>query len=147
VLAQVSDLLSAGAPGLSPAALLTAVCEAAAAHLSLIHVVFFKRLAGQSRTLVWSASGVAAWSRMAAREQAWKMAAAFVDERPMPAREHDSKVASVAIAEERLGLSAMLYVESLRRLDDHDQRLLDELLRRMLFLLGSREVRAEESSA
>ena len=67
VLAQVSDLLATGAPTLAPADLLTAVCQAAAGHLSLTNVVLFKRLAGQSRTLAWSAPGVAARSRMIAR--------------------------------------------------------------------------------
>jgi hypothetical protein len=162
VLAQVSDLLATGAPTLAPADLLTAVCQAAAGHLSLTNVVLFKRLAGQSRTLAWSAPGVAAWSRMIAREQAWKRAAALlddggsapkpplravddggsapkpplraVDERRLPDRDREDEVAVASVWDERLGLSALLYAESRRRLDHPDQRLLEELLRRMLVL-------------
>jgi hypothetical protein len=139
VLAHVSDLLAAGAPTLAPADLLTAVCQAAAGHLSLTNVVLFKRLAGQSRTLAWSAPGVAAWSRMIAREQAWKRAAAFLDERRRPTRERDGEAAVASVWDERLGLSALLYAESRRRLDEHDHRLLEELLRRMLVLPSSPE--------
>ena len=139
VLAQVSDLLATGAPTLAPADLLTAVCQAAAAHLSLTNVVLFKRLAGQSRTLAWSAPGVPAWSRMMAREQVWKRAAALLDERRRPAHEPDGEAAVVSVWDERLGLSALLYAESRRSLDHHDHRLLEELLRRMLVLPSSKE--------
>jgi len=77
---------------------------------------------------------------MAAREQAWKRAAALVDTRRLPVRERDGEAASVAAGDDRLGLSALLYAESLRRLDDHDHHLLEELLRRMLFLPGAHQV-------
>jgi hypothetical protein len=135
VLAQVSDLLAAGASTLSPVEVLTVVCEVAAKHLSLTNVVFFKRVAGQSRALAWSAPGVSSSSRMAAREQAWSSAAELVDERLSRAGGDDAdNVASVIWWNDRLGLSAMLYVESRRTLDRLDRALLDDLLRRMLYL-------------
>ena len=135
VITQVSDVLAAGASSLTPAEVLTAVCEAAAGYLSLGHAVLFKRLAGQSRTLVWSAPGVTAGSRMAAREQAWTSAAGlFEDVAPLAGAR--GQVASATVWDERLGLSAMLYIESTRVLDAQDHRLLEDLLRSMLCLPG-----------
>ena len=55
LLARVSGLLGAEAFKLSPVEMLTCICGAMATHLSLSNVVFWKRVAGQSRTLVWSA--------------------------------------------------------------------------------------------
>jgi len=135
VLAHVADLLSAGAATLEPAEVLTVVCEATATHLRLANVVFFKRLAGQSRALAWSAPGVSTASRRIAREQAWSSAARLVEERLLAAGgDDDGEVASASVWDEDLGLSAMLYVESSRRLDRQDRSLVDELLRRMLCL-------------
>ena len=138
VLTQVSDLLSAGAEALTPAQVLTAVCEAAAECFSLTHAVLFKRLAGQSRTLVWSAPGVSAASRMIAREQGWTSAAElFEDGSPLSGA--GGQVASATVWDERLGLSAMLYIESTRVLDVQDRRLLEDLLRTMLCLPGDED--------
>jgi hypothetical protein len=136
VLTQVTDLLSAGeAAMLEPAAMLTIVCEAAARHLRLANVVFFRRLAGQSRVLTWSAPGVSTASRMMAREQVWSSAATLVEDRFARAGgDGAGQIASASVWDEDLGLSAMLYVESLRVLDHNDRALLDQLLRRMLDL-------------
>lgn len=133
VLAQIADVLSAGDSLLEPAAVLTLVCEAMATHLSLTNVVFFKRLAGQSRALGWSAPGVSTASRMAAREQAWSGAAQLVDDRLLGSADTD-QVANASVWNEQLGLSALLHVESLRRLDRHDRAFVDEVLCRMLSL-------------
>ena len=133
VLAHFSDLLEAGAATLAPAEVLTVVCEGSAKHLSLTNVVFFKRVAGQSRALAWSAPDVSTASRMAAREQAWSSAAQLVEERLLLAGGDDAgQVASAVFWDDQLGLSAMLYVESLRRLDRHDRAFVDELLRQMI---------------
>ena len=135
MLAHVTDLLFAGASVLEPAEMLTAVCETVAAHLALANVVFWKRLAGQSRTLVWSAPDVPTPSRMFARERAWSSAAQLVDgHAPGALWEDGESVASTSVEDERLGLSAMLYVESRQALDRHDHALLEELLRQMLGL-------------
>jgi len=137
VLAQVSDLLAAGASRLTPAEVLTVVCEAAATHLSLVNVVFFKRLAGQSRVLSWSAPGVSTASRMIAREQTWSRAAELVEDGlPSAGRDDSGLVVCASLWDEALALSALLRVESLRTLDRHDRALVDELLRQMLCLPG-----------
>lgn len=133
VLEQVTSLLTAGASLLAPAEVLTAVCEAAASHLSLVNVVLFKRIAGQSRVLTWSAPGVSPASLMAAREHVWSSAADLVEGGALHDGAGDSDLTATASTwDERLGLSAMLHVESRRKLDRHDRALLDELLRRML---------------
>jgi hypothetical protein len=132
VLAQVSELLAAVAHELTPSEVLTAVCEAMARPVSLTNAVLFKRLAGQSRTLAWSAPDVDAASRATAREQAWTSAAALLDGQA-PAG-GDAAAASVSVIDEHLGLSAMLYVESRRALDAEDRELLGELLRQMVCL-------------
>jgi hypothetical protein len=133
VVALVSDLLSAGASTLAPAELLTVVCEAAKETLSLTHAVFFKRLAGQSRSLAWSTRGVPAASLMAAREEAWSTAAELVEGGWAPP-EGAADAARVFVRDDDLGLSATLYVESRRPLDRRDRALLADLLRRMLGL-------------
>ena len=133
VLARVSDVLAAGASALEPADLLTAVCEAMASHFALTNAVLFKRVAGQARTLVWSAPGVTVAGRMAAREQAWTSAAELVEDgTSLSGQRADATCASMS--NERLGLSALLYIESARALDSHDRRLVADLLRRMLCL-------------
>ena len=129
---RVADLVLAGATTLTPAEMFVAVCETVARHLFLINAGFFKRVAGQSRTLVWSTPGVTAASRMTAREQAWTSAAELLDEGARPS--DDGQAASVSVSDERLGLSAMLYVESRRTLDFRDHELLKNVLRRMLGL-------------
>ena len=135
VLAQISDVLAAGDSMLEPAAVLTLVCEAMATHLSLANVVFFKRLAGQSRALAWSAPGISTASRMAAREQAWSSAAHLVDDRLLGAALDDAdQVATASVCDPHLGLSALLHVESLRRLDRFDRAFVDEVLSRLLSL-------------
>jgi hypothetical protein len=137
VLAHVSDLVAAGAMMLQPAEVLTIVCEAAAEHLSLANVVFFKRLAGRSRFLSWSAPGASVARLLAAREQVWSSAARIVDGRPLCSEGVGSgRVASAFVSDEPLGLSAMLYVESLRELDRDDRALVADLLRRMLGIPG-----------
>jgi hypothetical protein len=132
VLSKVSHLLSSGVHALAPARMLAAVCEAVAVHFSMIDAVLFKSVAGQSRTLVWSAPGVAAATRMGALENAWVSAADLIDDAP-PRRE-GVRTASASVSDDRLGLSALLYVESFRPLDGHDRGLLEDLLRHMLCL-------------
>ena len=110
VLAHVSDLLDAGAPTLEPAEVLTIACEAMVSHLSPLNVVLFKRLAGQSRALVWSAPGVSTASRMVAREQAWSGAAQLVEGQVVSSGGDAGTVVSVSVGDAQLGLSAMLYV-------------------------------------
>ena len=109
VLAHVSDLLDAGAPTLEPAEVLTIACEAMVSHLSPLNVVLFKRLAGQSRALVWSAPGVSTASRMVAREQAWSGAAQLVEGQVVSSGGDAGTVVSVSVGDAQLGLSAMLY--------------------------------------
>ena len=138
----VSELLDDRSAALSPAEMFTAVCEVMESHLSLTSASFFKRIAGQSRTLEWSAPGVPAASRMAAREHAWKSAATVLDGSPLQV---DNEAASVAVADERLGLSAQLYVESCRALDDSDRALIEEVLRRMVCLPSAEELRRGQS--
>src|SRR5690242_16257466 len=76
------------------------------------NVVLFKRLAGQSRTLVWSAPNVPAPSRMFARERAWSSAAQLAEGSASGVTGDDGdKVARASVEDERLGLSATLYVE------------------------------------
>lgn len=134
VLAQVTSILSAGRSLLSPAEALTAACEAAERHLQLRNVVFFERLAGRSRTLTWSAPGTLTQSRMIAREQGWSAAARFVEGQRVHEGSDDDRVASTSVWDERLALSAMLYVESQRPLDQNDRGLLTAILRRLLVL-------------
>jgi hypothetical protein len=130
VLAHVADVLEAVAS--SPAAeVLAAMCEVTAGHLGLANVVWFRRVAGQSRALVWSARGASTASRLAARERAWSSAATLFEEGPVLDDEH-ARIVSVAIQEERLGLSALLHAESTRDLDRHDRELVEELLRRLM---------------
>jgi hypothetical protein len=45
-------------------------------------------------------------------------------------------VTSASVWNERLGLSAMLYIESSRKLDGQDRRLVEDLLRQMLCMPG-----------
>jgi hypothetical protein len=143
LLHRVSKVLADGASVLAPAEVLTAVSEEVASHLALTTMVFFKRVAGQSRTLVWAAAGVATSRRLAACEQAWTSAAELVEHgallaepggrdgrHPKPPR--GEEVATATFEDAKLGLSAMLYVESGRALDGRDRWLLAEILRRML---------------
>jgi hypothetical protein len=143
VLHRVSDVLAGGTSVLAPAEVLTAVCEEVAPHLALATMVFFKRVAGQSRSLVWAAPGVATSRRLAACEQAWTSAAELV-ERGTPLAgpgggdgghaktPRGEEVATATFEDVKLGLSALLYVESGRILDGHDRWLLTEILRHML---------------
>ena len=132
LLARVSRLLD-DASGLRPAEVLAIVCEATSAYLSLANVVFFERVAGRSRTLVWSAPYATTPSRMVAREQAWTCASRLLEGcPPFAGRYDDTQLASASIVDDRLGLSAMLYVESLRKLDVDDRALLDALLGRLV---------------
>ena len=109
--------------------MLTCICGAMATHLSLSNVVFWKRIAGQSRTLVWSARNDGA-SPMLARERAWTRAAELVEHGAL--RAADGETVIVSCRDDRLGLWALLYVEPHRRLDDQDCELVQELLRQML---------------
>jgi hypothetical protein len=132
LLARVSRLLD-DAAALRPAEVLAIVCEATSAFFSLANVVFFERLAGRSRTVVWSAPFATTPSRMIAREQAWTSAALLLEGCPPAAAEDDAgNIASTSIVNDRLGLSAMLHVESLRRLDADDRALLGSLLERIV---------------
>ena len=141
---HVANLIDALGHRLAPAEVLTLVCEAAASHLSLVNVVFFKRVAGQSRVLGWSAPGASTASRLGARERVWSNVAAAMDGAGAPGwlrfeGDEDGKTTTVSVHSDRLGLSALLYVESHRRLDDGDLALLDDMLRR---LLGAAELSA-----
>jgi hypothetical protein len=133
VLAHVADVLEGGArcASISPAEVLAAVCEATAAHLGLVNVVWFRRVAGQSRTIVWSARGTAAASRLTARERAWTAAATLFEEGAV-LEEERARIVNVAIQDERLGLSALFHAESTRDLDRLDRELVAELLRRLM---------------
>jgi hypothetical protein len=136
VLMHVTSLMDALGAQLAPAELLTFVCEMASSHLSLLNVVFFKRVAGQSRVLAWSAPGASTASRLRARERVWSSVAAALDEAvpslPAPEGDEEDTVVTVSIGNGRLGLSALLQVESLRRLDENDRVLIEEVLRRLL---------------
>jgi hypothetical protein len=130
VLAHVADVLEA-VVSMPPAEVLAAVCEATADHLGLANVVWFRRVAGQSRAIVWSARGTSGASRLTARERAWTSAATLLEEGAV--REDERvRVATVAIQDERLGLSGLLHAESTRDLDRHDRELVAELLRRLM---------------
>src|SRR5690348_12538511 len=83
----VSGLLADAATQLTPAEMFSAVCETMVPHLALTSAGFFKRIAGQSRTLVWSADGVPEANRLAARERAWTSAAALLDGAAGPAED------------------------------------------------------------
>jgi hypothetical protein len=133
----VANLIDALGHRLAPAEVLNLVCEAAASHLSLVNVVFFKRIAGQTRVLGWSAPGASTASRLGARERVWSSVAAAMDEESAAGRlriegDEDGKTATSSVWNDRLGLSALLHVESHRRLDDGDVALLDEVLRHLL---------------
>ncbi len=128
---------------LMPAQLLAAVCERAAPHLALRNAVHWKRLAGQSRTVLWSERGATAASRRLACERAWTSAADFL-EYGAP-RASDGDTATSCVHDARLGLWAILHVESYRRLGVGDRLLLDELLRQML--IWHRPSRAAEGRA
>ena len=139
-----ASLLAVGASLLGPAEVLTAVSEAVAPHLALTAVVFFKRVAGQSRTLAWSAPGIPAARRLAAREHAWTRAAELVDHVALdgastPRSLRSGETASVSVEDARLGIAVMLYVESRRTLDGHDRWLLQEIVHRMLGTPGAEE--------
>jgi hypothetical protein len=134
---QVSHLLAASAAQLTPCEALSAVCGMVASPLALAGAVFFKRVGGRSSSLVWSARGVTAERRMAARESAWTIAHALLTGGPPPAV--DVRAASASLRDEHLCLSAMLYVESQRPLDELDRELLRSLLRRMVCAPGGYE--------
>lgn len=142
-LAHVSDVLDAADAGLDPADVLAAVCEVVAPHLRLAHAVLFKRVAGQSRAIAWSPPDAPASSRTEARDRAWTRAASFLE----TGAANDEALGAgmtVSLRDARLGLSAVLYVESHRALDegdDGDRGLLEELLRRMLALPEDRRRR------
>jgi hypothetical protein len=125
---EVIDCTSA----LPPAAVLAVVSEALAHHLGLTCVVLFKRAAGQSRSIAWSAADVPAARRLAAREHAWTTAAALVDHGMPVIGPSGPDVASVAVEDVELGVSGMMYVESTRALGEGDRWLLEEVLRRLL---------------
>jgi hypothetical protein len=134
---HVANLIDALGHRLAPAELLTLVCEAAASHLSLLNVVFFKRVAGQTRVLGWSAPGASTASRLGARERVWSSVAAAMDDAgaagwPRIEGDEEGRTATTSVYNDRLGLSALLHVESQRRLDDGDVALLDEVLRHLL---------------
>jgi hypothetical protein len=137
VMAQVSDLLAVSAPQLTPCEVLSAVCGMVASHLSLAGAVFFKRIGGRSSSLVWNARGVTAERRMAARESAWTIAHALLT--GAPPEPVDARAASASLRDEQLALSAMLYVESHRPLDELDRDLLRSLLHRMVCAPGGYE--------
>jgi len=143
VLDRVSSLLAEGASRMGAAEVLTAVSEAAAVHLALTAVVLYKRIAGQARTLGWSAPGVSATRLLAAREQVWSRAAERVDccrlEVATPRSDADGDTALLSLEDASLGLSVLLYVESLRTLDRQDRWLLEEIVRRMLGMPGARQ--------
>jgi hypothetical protein len=130
LLAQVEGLFAVSAVELTPRDLLTAVCWTVESHLSLAGAVFWKRVGGRSLSLAWSARGVSAGRRMAARESAWTLAHALLTGGAPPAV--DVRAAGASILDEPLALAAVLYVESRRPLDDLDRELLGSLLRRMV---------------
>ena len=132
-LAQVSDLFVAGALRLTPTEMLAAVCEVMAIHLSLRNAVLWKRLAGQSRTLRWTNRHFASRRSTRAREHAEGSAAELL----ACGSPFAGETAIASLCDDRLGLRATLYVESLRRLDDRDHELLKELLRQMVGLPGA----------
>jgi hypothetical protein len=138
--AHVADVLEAGAASLPLAEMLAAVAEVAAVHLGLTHAVLWKRMAGHSRAVAWSAPGASSASHIAARERAWTAAAAVVDGVAAlagaadPDQPTEGSSTNVALSDEALGLSAMLHVEARRSLDADDRAFLDEMLRRMMGL-------------
>lgn len=125
----VSEVLADRTLTLSPADMFAAVCEVMVGHMCLTSASFFKRIAGQSHTLAWSAPGVAAPTRTAAREDAWTSGSPLLDGSSL--HENDA-VASAAVSDEALGLSALLYVESCRALDESDRALLEDVLRHLV---------------
>lgn len=131
VLAHASDLLDVVGASLTAAEALGLICEIVSRHLSLVHAVLVERMAGQSRAVVWSARDAGTPGRMLARERAWTAAAAALDGEDPLVEESPCRL-RVAMRDARLGLFAMLYVESNRELDGEDERLLGDLLRRML---------------
>ncbi len=133
VLALVTDLLAASVSTPAPAEALAMVCEASRRFFSLTQAVFFRRVAGQSRTVAWSTPGVSAARLLAARENAWKGAADLLESGTLPS-ERGVNAARVFVHDDALGLSATLYVESRRPLDARDCALLGDVLRRMLGL-------------
>src|SRR5277367_2268126 len=133
VRALVAELLTDGAATkLSPSAMFTAVCEVMVSHLSLTRAGFVKRVAGQSRSFVWSAPGPGSAARIPAKAHAWTSAAELLE--AASRLEEEGEIASATVADDRLGLAALLYVESRRTLDSGDRALLENVLRRMLCL-------------
>jgi hypothetical protein len=142
LLGEASELIE-GTSTWPPAAALAAVSEPLARHLGLTSVVLFKRAAGQSRSLAWSAPNVPAARRLAAREQAWTAAAELLDHgAPLVGSlgAELASVASVAVEDIVLGLSGMMYVESTRVLDSDDRWLVEQVLR-MLVGVPTRDAR------
>jgi hypothetical protein len=134
----VAELLADGAATrLSPSAMFTAVCEVMVSHFSLTSAGFVKRVAGQSRSFLWSAAGtggVGSAARIPAKAHSWTTAAELLE--AASHLEEEGEIASATVADDRLGLAALLYVESRRTLDGGDRALLDNVLRRMLCLPG-----------
>jgi hypothetical protein len=132
VLARVSDLLADAASALAPAEALTAVSETLAPHLGLTTVVFFRLLAGQSRTLAWAAPGASAEEGVAAREETRRCAAEVLEHGMRFADGGGGTVATACIVDAALGFTGVLHVESHRTLDGQDRWLLEEILRRLV---------------
>jgi hypothetical protein len=131
----VAELLAEGAATrLSPAAMFTAVCEVMVNHFSLTSAGFVKRVAGQSRSFVWSAPGVTSPGRVSVGEHAWTSAAELLE--TASRLEEEGEIASATVADDRLGLAALFYIESRRTLDGGDRALLENVLHRMLCLPG-----------
>jgi len=134
VLMQVANVLEVAAPSLTPVQVLAAVCETSARYLSLRRVVLWSRVAGRSRTLCWDDPHTAAQVR---RQSSTSVPEQPADDAPAP---EGPVVASFSDA--RLGVLAMLYVQSARVLDEQDRVLLGEVLRRLMGPSGSATVRS-----
>ena len=142
----VSEVLADRALTLSPTDMFAAVCEVMVGHMGLTRASFFKRIAGHSRTLAWSAPGVAAPARTAAPEHAWTSSgAAPFDGSPLPPLHEDDATASATVSDEALGLTALLYVESCRALDEGDRALLEDVLWHLVCLPRAEDLPRRES--
>lgn len=117
---------------LAPVQTLAIVGQALAHSLALTNVVFFKRVGGQCRSLAWSEPTVTTAQRLAAREQAWQLAAELVECGMPVVGPHGASVASAAVEDVVLSVSGVLYVESARPLRDEDRWLVDQVLRLLL---------------
>ena len=128
------EALTAGsaATTLPPSAMFSAVCEVLVSCFSLTSAGLVKRVAGQSRSFAWNAPGAVSPTVVPAKAQAWASSEELLE--AASHLEAEGRIASAIVADDRLGLKALFYVESRRTLDDCDRALLDNVLRRMLCL-------------